>query len=311
MGKFRVSLVSLYGSYLLRSFKSAGLQSQTIPLGDDHGTVVHMWAPPSSKSSSSSSKPALVLLHGFGPPAAWQWQTQVGPLSTHFDLYLPDLIFFGGSDTGPSGPRTVEFQAQSVVRALDRAGVERFSVAGTSYGGFVAYHVARACGERVEGVVIASSDVGRGKEDDEELLRKAGVDSIHELMLPTSVKTLRTLGALCVYRTARFVPDFLWRDLIQTLIVPNREKKVELLEALKWGKQSPDITPLPQEVLIVWGEHDRIFPLEKAHVLQKKLGERTRLEVIKKSAHVPQIEDPRIFNTTVKDFLLNLPKSSI
>ncbi|XP_058079074.1 uncharacterized protein LOC131227315 isoform X2 [Magnolia sinica] len=260
---FGFSLVSLYSYYLRRIFRSSGLYPQTIQI--DPQTTIHCWLP---TKSGFPSKPPLVLIHGFGPSAIWQWRSQVQSLSRHFSLYVPDLVFFGGSSTS-SPERSEVFQAASVAKMLEKLGVEQFSVVGTSYGGFVAYNLGRICGEKVEKVVIASSGVSRRRRDNVELLEKAGAEKISDLMLPSTAKDLRTLLRLSVNRRLH-IPDCLLNDVIHTLYKENREEKMQLLTGLTIGKEDDvQISPLQQEVLIIWGEFDQIFPLEKAFELRK------------------------------------------
>lgn len=205
------SLVSIYKSYLQHQYYSAGLHPQSIQI--DAQTTIHCWIPQTT-TTNFPPKPPLVLIHGFGPSAVWQWRYQVRSLSPYFDLYVPDLVFFGGSST-TSIERSELFQAASVAKMLEKLRVERYSVVGTSYGGFVAYNLARMCGERVEKVVIASSAVCRRRRDNVELLEKAGVETITDLMLPQRAKQLRTLIGLSVYRPPSvLMPDCLLNDVI-------------------------------------------------------------------------------------------------
>ncbi|KAJ8646958.1 hypothetical protein MRB53_008706 [Persea americana] len=304
------SLVSLYRSYLRHQYYSAGLHPKTIQIDDQ--TTIHCWVPQTSVGTSSHHpppKPPLVLIHGFGPSAIWQWRYQIRSLSPYFNIYVPDLIFFGGSTT-TSVERSELFQAASVSRMLEKLGLERFSVLGTSYGGFVAYNLARMCGERVEKVMIASSAVWRRKRDNVELMEKAGVETFADLMLPKTAKHLRTLIGLSIYRPPSVMPDCLLNDVINALYMENREEKMQLLMGLTIGKyDDAQILPLQQEVLIIWGEYDQIFPVEKAFELYKYLGDKVRMEVIRKTSHVPQIENPKRFNNIVKNFLLGVGNS--
>lgn len=90
------------------------------------------------------------------------------------------------------------------------------SVVGTSYGGFVAYHLARVLGaSRVDKVVIASSDLLKGEADDKALCTRGNVGSVAELLLPKEVQKIRTALNLAMYQPPRFVPDFVFRDMIQ------------------------------------------------------------------------------------------------
>ncbi|KAG9458125.1 hypothetical protein H6P81_002633 [Aristolochia fimbriata] len=296
------SLVSLYTLFLRRVFQSAGLKSKLIPI--DEETTLHCWVP----RSSGSNKPSLLLVHGFGPSPLFQWRYQVRPFSRFFDLYVPDLVFFGKSTTS-SSQRSEVFQAECVAKMMDKLDVKRFSVVGTSYGGFVAYHMSKIiCGERLEKVVIASSGVNRRRRHGSELMDRAKVGSVSDLMLPVTAATLRTLIGLSVFKPPRIMPDFLLEDIINILYKPNFEEKLQLLAGITLGKDDDvHISPLQQEVLIVWGEYDQIFPLENAYELKGLIGEKVSLEVMRKCSHVPQIEHPKRFNEIVKSFLLVPP----
>jgi pimeloyl-ACP methyl ester carboxylesterase len=92
--------------------------------------------------------------------------------------------------------------------------------------------------------------------------------------------------------------------------VENRAQKVELLEGITVGRGCE--SPLPvinKDVLIVWGEHDQIFPVDKAFQLKRHLADQAELVVMKNTSHIPHIEKPQVFNTIVKDFLLNYKPS--
>ncbi|XP_068314592.1 uncharacterized protein [Pyrus communis] len=302
---FFLSPVSLYAIYVRRCFAGSGLSQQTLQLNNDQ-TTLHFWGPNPKLSNQTQNpeKPSLVLIHGFGPAAMWQWRNQVQFFSPHFNVYVPNLVFFGNSTTA-SPERTEVFQASSVAKMMEKVGVERFSVMGTSYGGFVAYHLARMWPERVEKVVIASSGVNMRRGDHEALLKRAKLEKIEDLMLPSTAAQLNKLLNLAMARRLDIIPDFFLSDIIQKLYSDKRKEKMELLKGLTLGREdTPNISPLPnKEVLIVWGEKDQIFPLEMATELKELLGPKTKLEVIKNTSHVPQVENPAQFNNIVKSYL--------
>ncbi|CAN6206064.1 unnamed protein product [Urochloa humidicola] len=322
-----LGIAPLLDAYFRRRFAAAGLVEASVPL-DGGATTVHCWRfpPPGAGAGTEEARPVLVLLHGFGPPATWQWRRQVGPLSRRFRLIVPDLLFFGGSSTsgGPGAATRVSEaqQAEAVAKLVAAvappgpgaaAAAARVSVAGTSYGGFVAYHVARLLGPGVvERVVIASSDLLKGDADDRALLRRGGADRVEDVMLPRSPERMRRLLRLAYHRPRPFTPGFVLRDLVQYLYSDKVEEKKELIKGITLGdKDKFQLTPLPQEVLVLWGEHDQIFPIEKAFEVARKLGANARLEVIKDTGHMPQEEDPKRFNEAIMNFLLPAPKSSL
>ncbi|CAL9075527.1 unnamed protein product [Musa textilis] len=123
---------------------------------------------------------------------------------------------------------------------------------------------------------------------------------------------LRRLARLAVYRLPRFVPEFIFRDMLRNLFSDNLEEKLELIKGVTIAnKDDFHLTPLPQQVLIIWGEHDQIFPVAKAIELQKRLGENARLEVLQNTGHLPQMEDANRFNKLLFSFLLGASQSSL
>jgi len=63
-------------------------------------------------------------------------------------------------------------------------------------------------------------------------------------------------------------------------------------------------TDLPRpraSTLVVWGADDPVFPVAIAHRLRRELP--ARLVVLDGARHLPNVELPRRFNTTVLGFL--------
>ncbi|KAL6660024.1 hypothetical protein ACP70R_002146 [Stipagrostis hirtigluma subsp. patula] len=308
-----LSLVPVLDYFARREFLAAGLRPGEVTLPHPDGgaganCTVHYWAPP-----GEPRLPPLLLVHGFGPRATWQWRCQVGPLSRHFHVIVPDLLGFGGSTYPSEAPPPSEAtQAAALAALLDALpGVEgrRVAVAGTSYGGFVTYWLARAVGpERVGPVVIASSDLLKTAADDRGFLKRAGDgwSGVEQVLLPAEPAAMRKLLEMASYRPppAVMMPDFVLRDFIQKLFTENRERLIHLLKGITVGTDKFQVTPLPQEVLIIWGDHDQLFPVEKAFAVQRCLDGKASLEIVKKTGHAPQLEDPARFNKVMVDFLL-------
>ncbi|XP_040384092.1 dihydrolipoyllysine-residue acetyltransferase component of acetoin cleaving system-like [Oryza brachyantha] len=323
--------VSLINAMFRRAFTSAGLRPHSAVVDDD-GTTLHFWAHrsllPSSKNGAAAAggsketttrRPVVVLVHGFGPDPTWQWGVQVGPLSRHFDLVVPTLLFFGASATRAAA-RSDAFQAAAVAALLTGGahlpglngadGKRRLvHVVGTSYGGLVARHLARALDGRAETavgkVVLCDADLAKGPDDDAALAAKGGVAEVTELMAPADGKALRRLMALCVHRPPKFIPECLVRDLLRKYFADKREEKIQLIKGIITEQDDSQLnSPLPQEVLIIWGEFDQIFPVEKAHKVKEILGEKATLKIIPNTGHLAHQEDPKMFNDILLKFLL-------
>ncbi|XP_034573916.1 uncharacterized protein [Setaria viridis] len=274
------SILPLMEFIARRAFLGAGLQPHTAALPSDDGsdggqprTVIHYWAPP-----GEPRLPPLLLIHGFGPMATWQWRRQVGPLSRHFHVIVPDLLGFGASSRGsPAAPSELA-QAAALAALLDAlpglTADARVAAIGTSYGGFVAYALARAAGPgRVGPVVMSNSDLLKTAEDDRALLERAGggLARTADLLMPLDARGARRLMELSFYRrqAITLLPDFVLRQAVQQLFMDKRDGKIELMKAITVGTDEFKLTPLPQDVLLIWGDHDQIFPLEKAFAVKR------------------------------------------
>ncbi|KMZ68343.1 hypothetical protein ZOSMA_240G00210 [Zostera marina] len=201
------TFIKLKEYYLSLFFFNSGLFPLTIDL--DRDTSIHLWIP----THRNHRRIPLLLIHGFGGNSKWQWQKQIVSLSKSFDLYIPDLIFFGRSTT-LSSDRSVEFQAQCFVETMRRLGVDKYAVCGFSYGGFVAFRMADMAVKEVEKLVILTAGVCMTDKQKKEMVEREERDAI-QILLPQKGEDLMELLRRSMYRPPRWVPAFLLRDFIE------------------------------------------------------------------------------------------------
>ncbi|KAK6911855.1 Alpha/beta hydrolase fold-1 [Dillenia turbinata] len=194
-------LLSLY-------FRFCGLSPLTVDL--DEQTVMHFWI----ANHRRCNKPDLVLVHGNGGNSRWQFLNQVGSLSKSFNLYIPDLLFFGRSKTTRLD-RSDALQAECVSEGLKRLGVERCAVFGVSYGGYVAYRMAEMHQQMVENVVIVSSGVCCAEDQKGSQLKKIKMEVV-DLLVPKKPQDLRSLAKMSFYKYDPFkwIPDYFLQEFI-------------------------------------------------------------------------------------------------
>lgn len=319
-----VNLVEAQKPLLHFLVRMAGLRQHTVDV-DGAGTVITFWVPkdkvPKEKATvrdisagggadgklpaapaakTTKDRPAVVLVHGFAAEGIVTWQFQVGVLAKHYDVYVPDLLYFGGS-TSPSTDRSPGFQAECLATALRKLGVGPCTVVGFSYGGMVSFKLAEAHPDLVRSLVISGSVVAMTDSISETALERIGVKSSAELLLPESVKGLKALLSIATYRKLWF-PDRLHRDYLEVMFT-NRKERAELLEGLVVSNKDATVPVLPQRILLLWGENDNIFNIELAKTMKEQLGERTTLQSISKAGHLVHLERPCVYNQCLKEFL--------
>lgn len=211
-------------------------------------------------------------------------------------------MFFGKSYSNRK-ERTDAFQAKCVCDGMRKLGVEKFSVYGISYGGFVVYRMAEMEEEMVEKVVIVSSGIVYTEEQKSEYLEKIGRNVV-EILVPEKPEDIRTLCRLSMYKSdvSKWLPDFFLRGYIAA--DGWRKERQELVENLISEKPDPNLPVLTQETLIIWGDKDNIFPIQLAHQLHRHLGPKSKLEILKDVGHAANMEAPNLLNQFATSFIL-------
>ncbi|PKA50767.1 hypothetical protein AXF42_Ash017646 [Apostasia shenzhenica] len=314
-----------------RSFLSAGLRPSVVDL-DGGRTTIRCWSP---LSPDPESRPSLLLIHGFGANAMWQWASYVRSLlRAGFDLYIPDLLFFGGSVT-TRFERNEVFQAECVMAAIKAMGVQRLrAVVGVSYGGFVGHRIAAmypAAVERVvlicAGVCLEEKDLGEGMFVVNDLAEAASI------LVPQTPERLRQLVRLSHCRPPPLLPTCFLADYIHVsgaepyhtfwnaitwrflaMCTDYVDEKTELIFALIRDRKLSDLPKISQAsfypvvvnpTLIIWGEQDRIFPLELGRRLKRHLEGNSQIAVIKNAGHAVNLEKSKELCKHLKAFVVD------
>ncbi|XP_054789198.1 uncharacterized protein LOC129294750 [Prosopis cineraria] len=283
------------------TFGRSGLRSSTTDLKD--GTIMHCWVP----KTRVESKPNLLLIHGLGANALWQWGDIIRHLTPFFNVYVPDLLFFGGSYT-TRPERSDSFQAQCLMRLMEANSVQRLSLVGLSYGGFVGYSMAVQHKEMVERVVLCCSGVSMEEKDLKEGLFPVALEEAVNILVPQTPDRLKELLGFTLSKPAMvaWLPSCLLIDFIDAMCRDHVEERRELIIAIAKGRKLSDLPRISQPALLVWGERDQIFPLELAHRLKKHLGDNAELVVIKNTGHALNVEKVKDFYSVLKSFLIEL-----
>ncbi|RRT32079.1 hypothetical protein B296_00058811 [Ensete ventricosum] len=354
--------------------RGAGLRRQTIEI--EPGTVISMWVPkekvmaakkkpankevvpdPSSDSSrdeeedkrkkkkqqrgKEKEKPAVVLVHGFAAEGIVTWQFQFGVLVNHYEVYIPDLFFFGGSTTD-AADRSPAFQAECLAAALDKLSVRRCTAVGFSYGGMVAFKMAEMRPDLVRSLVVSGSVFAMTDSISRTTLDQLGFASSSELLMPESIKGLKALLSVSMHRKLWF-PDFLYKDYLEVLLttdcihackiacglIPstdrcgyeqvmfsNRKERAELLEGLVISNKDAKVPSLDQVMAdnrTKGGFRSYLptpFLLTKTNppssssfIICRQLGEKTILQSITKAGHLLHVERPCAYNRHLNKFL--------
>lgn len=251
----------------------------------------------------------LVLLHG-GAGGGANWFAVLEALARRRRVLAPDLPGFGLSTRIAAGTPLGRHAARRVASWLRGIGVRRFALAGTSFGGLVAAHLAARRDVSVTRLVLVDS-AGLGR-------------AVHPFLRLASTALIRPAVGLTTRRGARAVFRGLMVHRAGAIPAPRRDALLDYIHAcgeagvdrmvagalqhfvgLTGQRERADLYVLPEvecPVLAVSGEHDAIFPARHARRLARRLEDAGAC-VIPGAGHSPMWETPDALVDAMRPFL--------
>jgi pimeloyl-ACP methyl ester carboxylesterase len=264
---------------------------------------------PTRYLTAGTMGPPLVLLHGVGDNALdWQWVMPA--LAATHRVYAPDLPGSGAS-VKPLTDYSPAFFTSFVATFLDALGVDRAAVVGNSLGGLVGLRLALGEPERVRALGLVSS-AGLGREVTY-ALRSMALPGYGKLAVawgkrrPGAVQ--RALGrAALVFARPRDTPRKWIKEQYRLARVPGfLEAQLATVRAQVGLKGQREVwvdrlAQLERPAMVVWGTRDRVLPYSQAKEAVSRLQE-GYLELIPECGHLPQVEQPERFVSSLRRFL--------
>jgi pimeloyl-ACP methyl ester carboxylesterase len=228
---------------------------------------------------TAGAGPPLLFLHG-GDYFA-QHREFFDKLARHWRIVVPRHPGFGNSER-PEGFRTVYDLAYLYLDLLERQDFGKTTLAGSSFGGWIALEMCVRCLERIDRLVLIDS-VGvkfGGREER---------DIADTYALPTGELLRRSF-----FDPARVAPDYA-RLGDDELGVVARDRQATALYGWRPYMHDPGLRQWLHRVrvpaLVVWGANDGIVTPDYGRKLCRSLPD-ARFEPIPQAGHYPQIERP-------------------
>jgi len=219
----------------------------------------------------------LLYLHGLLGEV--RWMPFFDLLSRHFTLYVPEHPGFGTSE-GLERVETVDDLAFHYADLMDELDLQRPHVAGLSLGGWIAAELAVHYADRVRKLVL--------------------------------------IDAMGLNVPGHFIPDIFAANPAETRALLFVDPNSELAQSLVSDSPSPEMLDLmlasrqatarvawnpylhdpklanrlyrvKASTLILWGDADRLLPLEHGRLYEQKIRE-AKLSIVKGCGHLPPLE---------------------
>ena len=222
------------------------------------------------------NRPVIVILHGWGSSSR-SWEMVAETLEADgFSVFVPNLPGFGGTKPPKKNWGTNEY-GEWVVKYIEMINRENIILLGHSFGGRVAIRLAAQ--NRINGVIGLI------------LVGAAGIRHYNsrEQVASWAAKRAKTLKAIPGYGYLRW---FFYRFILRKK--DYFEARGIMREVLKRVVEE-DITPLLKDIklptLIIWGERDKMTPLEDGYLMSQKISD-SSLKIVPNAGHALNLEKP-------------------
>ena len=259
-------------------------------------------------------KPAIILLHGFNG-SLFNFERMVPLLSKEFRLISIDLPGFGLTGAVPSMDYSTQNSILVINELTSYLGMEKFSIAGNSMGGGIAWRYALENPEKTQSLVLlASSGIYSSEErlqiEESEresplvwkLMRSNFVSYFLSLYTP---KFFATQGL----KTSVYDPNLATEEIANqfhelTLMQGSREAILSRFSKQNYNDEKPDILKKIQApTLIIHGREDNIISFKSSINLDQYI-QNSQLVIYPKIGHLPMYETPIRVANDIKNFLL-------
>lgn len=287
---------SQYNPELLRSQVSARIGEPDPVFVDTDGGRVHI------KTYGPSSGEPLLLIHGMSS-SLYAWKDVAALIARHGRVIAIDLPFH--SLTGPVDVTdcTSSSVAKFVWNVLDKLGIEKLSIAGSSWGGLIALRMTEAAPDRVNALVLLDSS---GLPSPPSSVNRLARYAVGRLLLTDFLGDYivrRSLGEAFYDRT-KVTDDLVNQVVTLNRTAGNRQGQLLCRASLLAETQTPRPTwaGLKQPTLIIWGQDDPWIPVANAQAIARLLAN-ARVQEYSHVGHLPMEERPDRVAADIVDFL--------
>ena len=248
---------------------------------------------------NAADRPLVVLIHGFGG-SGFSWRHTLDALErVGYPVIATDLPPFGYSErtgTGPDWPALV-------LAVADQVGAEQpLVLIGHSMGAGVAADLAARVPDRVRLLVMVDGTPGLRRDDSgwswafklPPIGRAAEVFAAWRLVDPDTISDMLSSAFGRPPTTAEL------QGYYAPLTIPGTYPA--LLRQLA-RRQDPAEGWARVATTLVWGEHDRWVPIERAHRLLERHPEFLPLRVVDDAAHNPMDTQPESLNSLLIELI--------
>jgi 3-oxoadipate enol-lactonase len=252
---------------------------------------------PAARTVERGSGPPVLFLHGY-PLHRAMWMPQLTGLSAHHRVVLLDFPGYGTAATDPV-PETLAGFGEAVRAVVEGTLGGRASIAGHSFGGYVALQLYHDHPDLFERLLLVSTRSG------------ADTPEAKEKRLATARRLANPTEHLDLDEVAKsLVAEATWagggpvRELVRSIVAaaPNATVVRTLTAIANRADLTPVLATIRVPTLVTWGAADRLIPPTQSQALVAGVAGARGAE-LSGAGHLAPLETPTEFDAAVRSFL--------
>mgnify|MGYP001021259756 CR=1 FL=1 len=245
----------------------------------------------------------LVLIHGTGA-SLHTWEESVKLLTDSFRVITLDLPAYGLTGPNPKRIYSQAFYVQFIDEFLKSIHVNKCIIGGNSLGGAIAWNYTYEHPTKVEKLIlIDAAGYPMISESKPIAFTLAQIPVLKHMLNYITPRFLAKKSVMNVYDDPTKVTEKVvdrYFDLF--LREGNRQAFVDRMNFSTYPEHLIRLRTIKTPSLIVWGENDKLIPIENAQKFHADLPNDT-LVVLEKTGHVPMEENPNRTVDAIRLFL--------
>ncbi len=253
-------------------------------------------------------QPCILFLHPFALDSTI-WQYQWDYFQDKYLLIAPDLPGFGGSLSKSNVTLEPKYYQTIITAFIQKNKLKKIIVVGNSLGGAVALSVLVSLSNIIHGAILIAP-LSRSALDFGVLKRLAilftkmpKVFNASQMIAPwMPIKNmLRLFFSLSFEKSFKALETINFKEKLISFY----ENQIALdnffsvsRNLTKWSMLNTILPEIYIPVSLIWGEKDRVLPIQSGYELHSKLSNST-FTTIPDIGHLPQVESPKFVNEAI------------
>ena len=247
----------------------------------------------------------ILFLHGTSS-SVYAWNELTNLLKANYRIIRADLIGFGVTGPHPQKDYSIEMYLKFIDDFMAFLGVNKFIIAGNSWGGMLAWNYSALYPQKVSGLILINS-AGFKMDKVPARFKLVQYCAGRWLLKYSTPKWMVKRGLREVVYSRKLDKKSVERYQLLTLRKGNRQAFIDFIIS----RQAPKpelLSTILSPTLILWGRLDKLYPLHHAHLFKERIPN-AQLNIIENSAHIPMEENPSECSIMIKKFINALQNS--